>query len=105
MKSTGTELDRIDGGGDDPIDHIAGCAAGATLDRVTSSGTLVNVVVNDYPPFSFINDKNELAGFDIDVAQGRRQPARASKLKNETPGWETISAASGRADGTSASAP
>ncbi len=63
--------------------------AGATLDRVTSSGTLVNVVVNDYPPFSFINEKNELAGFDIDVAQAFADKL-GLKLKNETPGWETI---------------
>jgi polar amino acid transport system substrate-binding protein len=43
--------------------------AGATLDRVTSTKTLTNVLVNDYPPFSFINDKNEVDGFDVDVAR------------------------------------
>ena len=63
--------------------------AGATLDRVTSTGTLVNVVVNDYPPFSFINEKNELAGFDIDIAQAFADRL-GLKLKTETPGWETI---------------
>ena len=67
----------------------AGAEAGTTLDRVKSSGTLVNVVVNDYPPFSFINDKNELAGFDIDVAQAFADRL-GLKLKTETPGWETI---------------
>ena len=43
--------------------------AGETLDRVRTRGEVVNVLVNDYPPFGFINDKNELDGFDVDVAR------------------------------------
>lgn len=59
--------------------------AGTTLDRVQKTGVLTNVLVNDYPPFSYIDENNKLAGFDIDVAQ-----AVADKLRLETPGWETI---------------
>jgi polar amino acid transport system substrate-binding protein len=50
---------------------------------------LNDVVIDYYPPFGFINDKNELAGFDIDVA--RALAGRLGlKLKLSTPGWETI---------------
>jgi polar amino acid transport system substrate-binding protein len=63
--------------------------AGSTLDRVYSTGTLSDVVVVYYPPFGFIDDSNELAGFDIDVA--RAMATRMGlKLKLSTPGWETI---------------
>lgn len=64
-------------------------SAGATLDRVRKTGTVVNVLVNDYPPFGFINAKNELDGFDVEVARAFAQKLGV-KLKLETPGWETI---------------
>lgn len=63
--------------------------AGATLDRVTKSGVLTNVLVNDYPPFSYLDENNTLAGFDIDVAQAVADKLGV-KLRLETPGWETI---------------
>lgn len=63
--------------------------AGETLDRVRSKGEVVDVVVNDYPPFGFINEKNELDGFDVDVAKAFAEKLGV-KLKLETPGWETI---------------
>ena len=63
--------------------------AGTTLERVKRSGVLNDVLVNNYPPFGFIDANNELAGFDVDVAR-----ALAAKLgvtlKLATPGWETI---------------
>ncbi|RML27832.1 Amino acid ABC transporter periplasmic amino acid-binding protein, partial [Pseudomonas syringae pv. maculicola] len=31
--------------------------AGATLDRVQKNKELVNVLMESYPPFSFLNDK------------------------------------------------
>ena len=43
--------------------------AGETLDRVRKTGVFTNLVVSDYPPFGFINDQNELDGFDVDVAR------------------------------------
>jgi polar amino acid transport system substrate-binding protein len=63
--------------------------AGATLDRVRRSGVLNDVVFENYPPFAFINGDNQLAGFDVEVAQA--VAARLGvKLKLSTPGWETI---------------
>lgn len=63
--------------------------AGATLDRVTRTGVVTDVLVNDYPPFSYIDDDNQLAGFDVDVAKAFADKLGA-KLKLETPGWEAI---------------
>lgn len=63
--------------------------AGETLDRVRAKGEVVDVLVNDYPPFGFINDNNELDGFDVDVAKAFAEKLGV-KLKLETPGWEAI---------------
>ncbi len=65
--------------------------AGETLDRVKRTGVLQDVLVDDYPPFGFIDDHNQLAGFDVDVAQAVASRLGV-KLKLSTPGWETISA-------------
>jgi polar amino acid transport system substrate-binding protein len=62
---------------------------GSTLDRVNRTGTLSDVAIDYYPPFAFINDRNELDGFDIDVARALAQRL-GFKLKLSTPGWETI---------------
>lgn len=63
--------------------------AGETLDRVRANGVVVDVLVNDYPPFGFINAENQLDGFDVDVAKAFAERLGV-KLKLETPGWETI---------------
>jgi len=63
--------------------------AGTTLERVKRSGVLNDVLVNTYPPFGFIDAKNELAGFDVDVARAFAAKLGAT-LKLATPGWETI---------------
>lgn len=42
--------------------------AGDTLDRVTSTGALKVATNASWPPQSFLDENNELAGFDIDVA-------------------------------------
>src|SRR5580692_10861688 len=70
--------------------------AGATLDRVMSSKTLSDVTVDYYPPFGFINDHNELDGFDVDVARALAERLGV-KLKLSTPGWETVVAGRWRA--------
>lgn len=73
--------------------------AGATLDRVTQKGELTEVLMESYPPFSFLNDQNQLDGFDVDVAKA--VAARLGvKLKIETPSWDVIAAGhwSGRYD-------
>lgn len=65
--------------------------AGATLDRVNKTHTMVNVLDQSYPPFSFLNDKNEMDGFDIDVAKEIAKRLGVT-LKTETPSWEVITA-------------
>jgi len=36
---------------------------------ITEAGDLRVATVGDYPPFNFVNDAGELAGFDVDVAR------------------------------------
>lgn len=63
--------------------------AGETLDRVMKSGKLTVASEADYPPQSFLNNSNEMDGFDIDVAK-----EIAKRLGVEyvsiTPAWEII---------------
>ena len=42
--------------------------AGETLDRVTSTGALKVATNAGWPPQSYLDDSNQLVGFDIDVA-------------------------------------
>ena len=73
------------------ITHVSGVAAGAglviaqaqpaaaqqapaaagrsKLDEVRARGKVIVGVTSEAPPFGFIDDKNELVGFDIDVAK------------------------------------
>jgi len=73
--------------------------AGTTLDRVTKNGELTGVLMESYPPFSFLNEQNQLDGFDVDVAKAVAQRLGV-KLKLETPSWDVIAAGhwSGRYD-------
>jgi polar amino acid transport system substrate-binding protein len=43
--------------------------AGETLVRVLASKTMVVVVEPGYPPFSFVNKRGQMDGFDVDVAK------------------------------------
>ncbi|MDZ4735916.1 MAG: transporter substrate-binding domain-containing protein [Rhodospirillaceae bacterium] len=69
----------------------SGAMAGETLDRVMANGKLVLAVDAEYPPFSYLDENNEMAGFDVDVAK-----EFASRLGVElevvTPGWDVITA-------------
>jgi polar amino acid transport system substrate-binding protein len=40
-----------------------------SLERVTKAGEISFAMSGGYPPFNFYNDKNELVGFDVDVAK------------------------------------
>ena len=65
--------------------------AGEVLDRVMKTKTLTMSSDPAYPPQSFLNDKNEFEGFDIDV--GREIAKRlGTELKIITPAWEVITA-------------
>ncbi|WP_158817474.1 transporter substrate-binding domain-containing protein [Methylocapsa sp. S129] len=65
--------------------------AGAVLDRVTAAGALKVATDANWAPQSFMNDKNELDGFDVDVAKeiGKRMGV---KVVFVTPGWDIITA-------------
>src|SRR5262249_6756213 len=72
---------------------IAGVAAngqaGDTLGRITKNKVLVEVTDQAYPPFSFVNDKGEMDGFDIDIAREFAKRLGVG-LRVETPSWEII---------------
>jgi polar amino acid transport system substrate-binding protein len=68
-----------------------GSTAGESLDRVMKTKTLTMSSDASYPPQSFLNDKNEMDGFDVDV--GREIAKRlGAELKIITPAWEIITA-------------
>lgn len=67
--------------------------AGETLDRVMANKKLVMSSDPEYPPQSFLNDKNEMDGFD--VAVGREIAKRMGvELEIITPSWDIITAGS-----------
>ena len=73
--------------------------AGAVLDRVMEAKDLKVATDANWAPQSFMNDKNELDGFDVDVAKdiGKRLGVQVEFV---TPGWDIITAGnwSGRWD-------
>ena len=73
--------------------------AGATLERVEARKEMVNLLMESYPPFSFLNDHNQLDGYDVDVAKAVADKLGV-KLRLETPSWDVIAAGrwSGRYD-------
>jgi len=65
--------------------------AGETLDRVMSTKTLTMSSDPEYPPQSFLNDNNQMDGFDVDV--GKEIAKRmGAELKIVTPSWDIITA-------------
>ncbi len=48
-------------------------SAADLLDTVKQAGVLKIGLEGTYPPFGFRNPKNELDGFDVDVARASRQ--------------------------------
>jgi len=68
---------------------VPAAQAGETLDRVMSSKTLTMSSDPEYPPQSFLNDNNEMDGFDVDV--GKEIAKRMGvELKIVTPSWDII---------------
>lgn len=65
--------------------------AGEALDRVMEAGTLKVATDANWAPQSFLNDNNEMDGFDIDVA---REIAKRLGVEVEfvTPSWDIITA-------------
>jgi len=63
--------------------------AGETLDRVMTAKELVVATNAGWPPQSYLDDNNEMVGFDIDVA--REIATRLGvEVRFETPDWATL---------------
>ena len=39
------------------------------LERIKADGKLTMAMSGQYPPFNFVNDKNELTGFDVEIGK------------------------------------
>jgi polar amino acid transport system substrate-binding protein len=65
--------------------------AGEVLDSIMAKKVIMVATDANWPPQSFINDKNEMDGFDVDVA---REIARRLGVEIEfiTPSWDIITA-------------
>ena len=65
--------------------------AGEVLDSIMAKKTIMVATDANWPPQSFINDKNVMDGFDVDVA---REIARRLGVEIEfiTPSWDIITA-------------
>ncbi|WEX74230.1 transporter substrate-binding domain-containing protein [Sinorhizobium numidicum] len=63
--------------------------AGETLDRVAEKKAMVVATNSGWPPQSYLDDSNELVGFDIDVS---REIAKrlGVEVSFETPDWATL---------------
>jgi polar amino acid transport system substrate-binding protein len=67
----------------------ASALAGKVLDRVEKTKQLVVTVSAKWPPHAFLNDKHELAGFDIDVANDIAK-RMGVKVKFDTPDFKLV---------------
>lgn len=65
--------------------------AGDVLDNIRTTKTLRVATNANWPPQSFINDKNELDGFDVDVAREIAKRMNA-KIELVTPNWDIVTA-------------
>ncbi len=70
---------------------IGTAQAGEVLDSIMAKKVIMVATDANWPPQSFINDKNEMDGFDVDVA---REIARRLGVEIEfiTPSWDIITA-------------
>lgn len=63
--------------------------AGATLDRVMENKTMVVATNSGWPPQSYLDDNNEMVGFDIDVSNEIAKRLGV-EVRFETPDWATL---------------
>jgi len=70
---------------------IGAAQAGAVLDSIMAKKSIMVATDANWPPQSFINDKNKMDGFDVDVA---REIAKRLGVAIEfiTPSWDIITA-------------
>ncbi|MDI7861944.1 transporter substrate-binding domain-containing protein [Rhizobiaceae bacterium n13] len=67
----------------------ASANAGETLDRVMGKKAMVVATNSGWPPQSFLDDSNELVGFDIDVSKEVAKRLGVD-VSFETPDWATL---------------
>jgi polar amino acid transport system substrate-binding protein len=65
--------------------------AGEVLDRIEAAGVVTVATDANWAPQSFVNDKNEMDGFDVDVAKAIAERLGV-KAEFVTPGWDIITA-------------
>ena len=63
--------------------------AGETLDRVTQKKAMVVATNSGWPPQSYLDDNNEMVGFDIDVSREVAKRLGVS-VSFDTPDWATL---------------
>lgn len=63
--------------------------AGATLDRVMERKAMVIATNSGWPPQSYLDDNNEMVGFDIDVSKEIAKRLGV-EVSFETPDWATL---------------
>ncbi|MDB5524306.1 MAG: bacterial extracellular solute-binding s, 3 family protein [Rhizobium sp.] len=73
--------------------------AGETLDRVMGKKAMVVATNSGWPPQSYLDDSNEMVGFDIDVSRELAKRLGVT-VSFETPDWATLTGGrwSGRYD-------
>lgn len=61
----------------------------SVVDEIKERGTLTMAMSGKYPPFNFINENNELDGFDVDIAKeiSKRLGVEAEPVTTE---WDAI---------------
>ncbi len=67
----------------------AAAHAGATLDRVMEKKAMVVATNSGWPPQSYLDDNNEMVGFDIDVSKEIAKRLGVD-VSFETPDWATL---------------
>ena len=63
--------------------------AGATLDRVMSKKAMVVATNSGWPPQSYLDDNNQMVGFDIDVSHEIAKRLGV-EVSFDTPDWATL---------------
>ncbi len=68
---------------------VTAAQAGETLDRVMGKKAMVVATNSGWPPQSYLDDSNELVGFDIDVSKEITKRLGV-EVSFETPDWATL---------------
>ena len=78
---------------------VSSVHAGGTLDRVMEKKAMVVATNGGWPPQSYLDDSNQLVGFDIDISREIAERLGV-EISFETPDWATLTGGrwSGRFD-------